>query len=173
MDGFEPGKVPEVRQHDATEERVELGTDRAESEHAQDMSLGWHRRPSEPFVDADRLPDTPSVCSSPPERTRTRRPVQGIAFDCCEDPEDQLGLALAPVSRLGAASLGAAPLDSVVGTGAIEGPVLDDDELQAPTKRAAPRMRIATRDFNGHVLLGELGAWTTLRTGPARAGYGV
>src|SRR3954465_11103169 len=84
MDGFEPGKVPEVRQHDATEERVELGTDRAESEHAQDMSLGWHRRPSEPFVDADRLPDAPSVCSSPRERTRTRRPVQGIAFGCCE-----------------------------------------------------------------------------------------
>ncbi|MFL5669953.1 MAG: hypothetical protein ACJ77U_11245 [Chloroflexota bacterium] len=105
---------------------------------------------------------------------RERDAPEGIAFDCSEDSEDQLGLALAPVSTLGAASLGAASwLDSVVGTGATEGPVLDDDELQAPTKRAAPRMRIATRDFNGHVLLGELGAWTTLRTGPARAGYGV
>jgi hypothetical protein len=58
------------------------------------------------------------------------------------------------VSTLGAASLGAASwLDSVVGSGAIEGAVLDEDELQAPTKRAAPRMRMATRDFNGHVLL--------------------
>ena len=62
---------------------------------------------------------------------------------------DQLGLALTSGSRLGASWL-----DSTVGTGATDGAVLDDDELQAPTKRAAPRMRIARRDLNGQVLLG-------------------
>jgi len=77
---------------------------------------------------------------------------------------DQLGLALTSGSRLGAAS---------VGTGAIDGAVLDDDELQPPTRNAAPRIRIAIRDLNGQVLLGSLGASTTLRTRPARPGYGA
>ena len=49
-----------------------------------------------------------------------------------------------------------------VGTGATDGAVLDDDELQAPTNIAAPRIRIATRDLNGRVLLGSLGASTSL-----------
>ena len=47
---------------------------------------------------------------------------------------------------------------ATVGTGAIDGAVLDDDELQPPTRKAAPRIRIAIRDLNGQVLLGVLGA---------------
>jgi hypothetical protein len=47
---------------------------------------------------------------------------------------------------------------ATVGTGATDGAVLDDDELQPPTRNAAPRIRIAIRDLNGQVLLGLLGA---------------
>jgi len=60
-----------------------------------------------------------------------------------------------------------------VGTGATDGAVLDDDELQPPTRNAAPRIRIAIRDLNGQVLLGVAGGTTTLQTRRARPGYGA
>jgi len=92
----------------------------------------------------------------PRRKGRTRRPVGGIAFRSGWRL-DQLGLASGDTLEFVSGLV--AGLVSVLGTGANDGlDVVVEFELQAPTNSAAPRTRIATRDFNGHVLHGLVGA---------------